>query len=951
MPQVINTVTKASPTDNYAVVYDTDLLGSYRIVDNLTARDGIVSNQRKQNMLVFVISTLNYYSLQSDLLTWDNLGTSLGGSAIFIETTRVALQAQITGSTLSKGTYYAITDFQDKNSSDTNSRVIITATSTNTISQTGFWTRLTQNKAYGAFNISTGTAGSVNQITVGATNLMTAVVPYTTSRINTANLVATNVNANSGVSGYSAIVIGGDATTDTPAIIIEKTTAGVDTSTLTVNVTTLTTTFVTNLTMGLAQVNQTLDIAYDITADRIIQCYDASNDIRMAYTTTQISTLTYNPIVNWRWGHPTFRSFNFVGASYRNYFDFPSTSGVNQIETNNSFLSTIGLDGVVMRRTSVASRAFSSNINISLNNCNFLNTTTTISGNNIQVQLTNVSACVNNIVLQDNYGNLAITQLASNGSVRLTSVGFLGATSNSISNNQVLGQLTSNSKSFAIGIQFTGNVVNSISMSLGVGATYLRAVTVTNNVFGIVNGFPSTGDYAITITNNNISGITFNNITTFNITGANKTFTLNNCRGQALTINALTPSDNTNFTNVDFGSGFTMSGSPTTVTVNNTKNTNVTTITLNAVNPVSITGTNINGTSSITASSLTLTNSSISSSTTTFTFNGSTLNLNGCTFGDLFFTGGTGYSLTATNSVFNIVGFTNSANGATYTFTNVNIGNTTFVKENVSGTVLKVTLSNTTTFNCTLTLCDMPNTYTISGCNIRHSNIHSGIVPDVLTFNMTNTQMLYSVIDTISGTAFNTTITNCYFYKATILNNYVTNFILNNTTINYATLSCPDFTTNFSFTNCVFEYNVINTYSSASDYIISNMTISKGRGLYKSNFTFTGASGFGLAGTPCIVLPSMFGQDVFKAIITKATISSITGLTAGAGATLGLGVTTFAEYLAQTLVTTLNTSYQLKNSPTGVANELNVYDIATQPLVANITAGTAEFAIEFTIAP
>jgi len=36
MPQVINTVTKASPTDNYAVVNDTDLKGSYRIVANLT---------------------------------------------------------------------------------------------------------------------------------------------------------------------------------------------------------------------------------------------------------------------------------------------------------------------------------------------------------------------------------------------------------------------------------------------------------------------------------------------------------------------------------------------------------------------------------------------------------------------------------------------------------------------------------------------------------------------------------------------------------------------------------------------------------------------------------------------------------------------------------------------------------------------------------------------------
>lgn len=79
MPQVINTVTKASPTDNYAVVNDTDLKGSYRIVANITQRDAIVSNQRVQGMLVFVISDLHFYQLQTNLLTWTDLGTSLGG--------------------------------------------------------------------------------------------------------------------------------------------------------------------------------------------------------------------------------------------------------------------------------------------------------------------------------------------------------------------------------------------------------------------------------------------------------------------------------------------------------------------------------------------------------------------------------------------------------------------------------------------------------------------------------------------------------------------------------------------------------------------------------------------------------------------------------------------------------------------------------------------------------
>ena len=80
MPQVINTVTKAAPTDNYAVVNDTDLSGSYRIVANITERDAIVSNQRKQAMLVFVISTLHFYELQSDFSGVRHTGRDISGA-------------------------------------------------------------------------------------------------------------------------------------------------------------------------------------------------------------------------------------------------------------------------------------------------------------------------------------------------------------------------------------------------------------------------------------------------------------------------------------------------------------------------------------------------------------------------------------------------------------------------------------------------------------------------------------------------------------------------------------------------------------------------------------------------------------------------------------------------------------------------------------------------------
>jgi hypothetical protein len=82
MPAVANYISKAAPTDNYPVVHDVDMLGGYRIVSDLIARDGIVSNQRKFGMLVFVESDSHYYRLLIGLtnLDWEDLGDSLGGS-------------------------------------------------------------------------------------------------------------------------------------------------------------------------------------------------------------------------------------------------------------------------------------------------------------------------------------------------------------------------------------------------------------------------------------------------------------------------------------------------------------------------------------------------------------------------------------------------------------------------------------------------------------------------------------------------------------------------------------------------------------------------------------------------------------------------------------------------------------------------------------------------------
>lgn len=83
MPSVINSITKASPADDYPVVNDTDLSGSYRVVVDLIERDAIVNTQRKSGMLVYVQSDLHFYKLDTGLtnIDWIDLGTDLGGGA------------------------------------------------------------------------------------------------------------------------------------------------------------------------------------------------------------------------------------------------------------------------------------------------------------------------------------------------------------------------------------------------------------------------------------------------------------------------------------------------------------------------------------------------------------------------------------------------------------------------------------------------------------------------------------------------------------------------------------------------------------------------------------------------------------------------------------------------------------------------------------------------------
>ena len=65
-------ISEIVPKNNgaFAMLDDTNLRGGSRIVNTLNERNAIPVDKRKNGMLVFVIETDIWYSLQADLLTW-----------------------------------------------------------------------------------------------------------------------------------------------------------------------------------------------------------------------------------------------------------------------------------------------------------------------------------------------------------------------------------------------------------------------------------------------------------------------------------------------------------------------------------------------------------------------------------------------------------------------------------------------------------------------------------------------------------------------------------------------------------------------------------------------------------------------------------------------------------------------------------------------------------------
>lgn len=253
------------------------------------------------------------------------IAAPIGNITAAISTTYANLSSLRSSTSLITGQYYLITNPQDGGS------ILLIATSTSSLAPSGYWIRPTNLKAFGFFTLDSGATGNISQITVGATSLMTATINYTTSRINTANLVAANINANSGVSGFRATVVEGSLLIDKPYIIIEKNLSGVNTDIIAVTTTTLTIANKTDMSSGIASTPEVYDINYNFASDRIISCLDSSKNIKFKMNLAEINTNTYNSIPNFRWGDSNFKNIEIDSTKWKDTFIYSSS-------TTNSFI-------------------------------------------------------------------------------------------------------------------------------------------------------------------------------------------------------------------------------------------------------------------------------------------------------------------------------------------------------------------------------------------------------------------------------------------------------------------------------------------------------------------------------------------------------------------------------------------------------------------------------------
>ncbi|MBK7819451.1 MAG: hypothetical protein IPJ60_19355, partial [Sphingobacteriaceae bacterium] len=227
---------------------------------------------------------------------------------------------------------------------------------------------------------------------------------------------------------------------------------------------------------------------------------------------------------NWRWGHGTFRNWTITGTGYRNFFDFPSTSGANTIEQNNNLNGGL-FQNIVTRRTTAFTLSISNNTN-SLNFSNVqLLTNAQIHGNTTVILLSNITSSSTNNSITGNEGSYINSTRtdATNARISISNTSTTGSLS--VTNNNVQGQITF--VGVCLGLSITLNFVDGTISNTA--STYSQNVTISsNNVIGSITIPTGTKNFIINISNNVIQNATV--ITTnMDITVPGFTFLLTNC--------------------------------------------------------------------------------------------------------------------------------------------------------------------------------------------------------------------------------------------------------------------------------------------------------------------------------------------------------------------------------------------------------------------------------------
>lgn len=271
---------------------------------------------------------------------------SAGGGAPTPEVVTVTYeqaQALIGTAGVEPGVVYKITNATHANGG--RGAVYVQAHTTNSFYPDGLWEFDTFNVASGAFQFH-WTTGQQRKIKVDGVDICSAIT-WATSQTNSFNLLVAAINANSGTSGYRAVVVfdTGLATADNGVCVaLFRTTAAAITTEQVISVTNESDTPIAETVHkrdvygGTNTETLTFPCIYNFTANQLYYVKDTVMNVEYSVTASRIVELGYNPIYNFNWralyrttsnaslAIPIARNVNFEGVGWLNVGGYVSFS-------------------------------------------------------------------------------------------------------------------------------------------------------------------------------------------------------------------------------------------------------------------------------------------------------------------------------------------------------------------------------------------------------------------------------------------------------------------------------------------------------------------------------------------------------------------------------------------------------------------------------------------------